>query len=143
MKPINILQSLCEREEIETNHKSFKHVDDVWDYLEASTSEEDLNNRIDEVPRSFGTVSYDLHEDGNGATVLIDYDDGNETYYEKVDVYFNELDESAQPLNKEKYFNLMDAVDELIISVNGNKEQLKDVLKEVTDMFNKAINDGE
>lgn len=52
----------------------------------------------------------------------------------------NKLNESVQPLDKEKYFNLMDAVDELIISVNGNKAQLQDVLKDVTEMFNKAIN---
>lgn len=52
----------------------------------------------------------------------------------------NKLNESVQPLDKEKYFNLMDAVDELIISVNGNKAQLQDVLKDVTEMFDKAIN---
>lgn len=54
----------------------------------------------------------------------------------------NKLNESdnIRPLDKEKYFNLMDAVDELIISVNGNKAQLQDVLKDVTEMFNKAIN---
>lgn len=44
------------------------------------------------------------------------------------------------PLDKEKYFVLMDAVSELIESVNGNKEQLKSVKQEVDEMFDRAIN---
>lgn len=49
------------------------------------------------------------------------------------------LNESIQSLNKEKYHCLMSAADELIASVGDNKAQLQDVLKDVTDMFNKAI----
>ena len=33
-------------EEQETNYKHFNHVNDVWDYLGGSTSEDDLNERI-------------------------------------------------------------------------------------------------
>ena len=79
-------------DELEINYyKHFDHVNDVWNYLEGSTSEDDLNERISEVdPHKFGSIYYDLHDDGNGATVIIDYQSDNEDYYEKVDVYFNE-----------------------------------------------------
>ena len=72
-------------------YKNFNHVNDVWDFLESSTSEEDLKDKISQInPREFGTIYYDLHEDKNGATVIIDFQSDDEDYYEKVDVYFNE-----------------------------------------------------
>lgn len=78
-------------EEQETNYKHFNHVNDVWDYLGGSTSEDDLMERISKVdPRKFGRIYYDLHDDGNGATVIMDYQSDNEDYYEKIDIYFNE-----------------------------------------------------
>ena len=72
-------------------YKNFNHVNDVWNFLESSTSEEDLKDKISQInPREFGTIYYDLHEDKNGATVIIDFQSDDEDYYEKVDVYFNE-----------------------------------------------------
>ena len=107
-----ILDSMKEYEELDTNnYKKFNHVNDVWNYLEASTSEEDLADRISEInPKEFGSVYYEKHKDDNGATVIMDYQDDNEDYYEKVDVYFDkeELDESVD--NKE--FELIEATDE-------------------------------
>lgn len=59
--------------------------------LGGSTSEDDLNERISKVdPRKFGSIYYDLHDDGDGATVIMDYQSDNEDYYEKIDIYFNE-----------------------------------------------------
>lgn len=137
-----ILDSMKEYEELDTNnYKKFNHVNDVWNYLEASTSEEDLADRISEInPKEFGSVYYEKHKDDNGATVIIDYQDDNEDYYEKVDVYFDkeELDESVD--NKE--FELIEATDDDIIKLEDGSaltfEGLasdEDSLKAMIDFF--------
>ena len=93
----SIQKHLKEYDEETNCYKHFKHVNDVWKYLEGSTSEDDLDERISRVdPRKFGSIYYDLHADGNGATVIMDYQSDNEDYYEKDDVYFNEnINESS------------------------------------------------
>ena len=42
--------------------------------------------------------------------------------------------ESAE-LDKEKYFVLMDAIEDIIISMDGNKQQMQDLLNDVTNEF--------
>lgn len=137
-----ILDNMKEYEELDTNnYKKFNHVNDVWNYLEASTGEEDLADRISEInPKEFGSIYYEKHKDGNGATVIIDYQDDNEDYYEKVDVYFDkeELDESVD--NKE--FELIEATDDDIIKLEDGSaltfEGLasdEDSLKAMIDFF--------
>lgn len=93
---LNESENVREWDELETgDYRDFRHVNEVWNYLEDSKSEKDLKNRINKVdPKKFGSVYYDLHEDGEGATVVIDYSSEDEDYYEKVDVYFSELDEA-------------------------------------------------
>ena len=83
--------------ELNESIKEFGHVNDVWNYLEGSKSEEDLKERISEIDHDkFGSIYYDLHKDGKGATVIMDYQSDNEDYYEKVDVYFDNLNEGVE-----------------------------------------------
>lgn len=79
------------------NYKEFDHISEVWDYIEAATSEEDLKIRISSLdPIQWGSISYEMHDDGNGALVTIDYNGEDDEYYEKVDVYFDKDEDDEE-----------------------------------------------
>ena len=90
---MNLLNTLNESVKLE---ESFNHINDVWEYLEQSRNEEDLKNRIGDIPRKFGTFTYEISEDGKSATITNSYEEYGDIQSDDVDIDFLDyLDESA------------------------------------------------
>ena len=98
---MNLLNTLNESVKLE---ESFNHINDVWEYLEQSRNEEDLKDRIGDIPRKFGTFTYEISEDGKSATITNSYEEYGDIQSDDVDIDFLDyLDESAlnEKINKD------------------------------------------
>lgn len=87
----------------EEDKKEFNHIDDAWEYLEKSKDEEELINRIDDIPTKFGNFTYEMHEDGKGATVTNSYTENDDYQEDKIDIDFaiEESEKLDEKINKD------------------------------------------
>lgn len=87
----------------EEDKKEFNYIDDVWEYLEKSKDEEELINRIDDIPTKFGNFTYEIHEDGKGATVTNSYIENDDYQEDKIDIDFviEESEKLDEKINKD------------------------------------------
>lgn len=115
--------------------EDFKHIDDVWEYLEQSRNEDDLEERINNIPRSFGLFTYDIINDGKSAKVLNQYEEWGSYQQDEVDIDFLDfLDENKEP----KTESVEIETDNVEVELEDNGDTTIETDKEIITVSQKA-----
>ena len=88
-----------EREEINPDYRpntNFKHIDDVWEALDACNSKEEIKAIIDTIPEKFG--SFVIEDNGDHITVVNNYSEYDDMQEDRQDFYFESVIKEADEL---------------------------------------------
>ena len=159
-----------EREEIDPDYRpntKFKHIDDVWEALDACKSKEEIQAVIDTIPEEFG--SFVIEDNGDHITVINSYSEYDTMQEDKQDFYFkstklteaedelldepiitdgseleDELEESGSDVaifhRKPKSVDAMRAAEQNGITVNKSNYKIVGTKELSADEFNKFAN---